>query len=262
MVIVHPEYAILILELNDLREEIADLIVERDMLQYFVCKDIKIDYILKIGALEYKLIIAKNDLARALRKLELIEEKIKKSSEIDIEKIDRKIAREFKEKTKAEKEMLEDIDFAIEVTGLEMFDYEFIEKMSMDYYKIQKKHNPLFELEFSEDDIKDFEKIENYYRKANYQKLHKLAQDCNEDEMFQDEISNMKKLKDRYYEILEEVQRQIRKIKNTFPYNQKVILDDENLCRRKKDNLNREINKVKAELKKAEKEIKNKLKKL
>ena len=49
MVIVHPEYAKLILEVNDLQEQIANLIVERDMLSCYVCRDIEIDYLLKIG---------------------------------------------------------------------------------------------------------------------------------------------------------------------------------------------------------------------
>ena len=56
MVLVHPEYAMLIMEVNDLRDQIADLIVERDMLLYYACKEIETDYMLKIGAIEYKLV--------------------------------------------------------------------------------------------------------------------------------------------------------------------------------------------------------------
>jgi hypothetical protein len=56
MVVVHPEYAMLILEIHNLREQIADLIVDRDKLMYYDCKTIEMEYMLKIGAIEYKLI--------------------------------------------------------------------------------------------------------------------------------------------------------------------------------------------------------------
>ena len=75
-------------------------------------------------------------------------------------------------------------------------------------------------------------------------------------------MENMKILRDRYERIAEEYQKDIRRIKNTFPYNQKVILEDENLYRRKKDSLNKEIAQVNIENKKIEKKIKSKLKNL
>ena len=52
----------------------------------------------------------------------------------------------------------------------------------------------------------------------------------------------------------------MRKINNTFPFNQKVILEDENLYRRKKDSINKEIAEINVENKKIQKKIKNKLK--
>ena len=55
MVIIHPEYALLLVEINDLKNEIANLIVERDWLICYACKEVRIDYTLKIGSLEYKL---------------------------------------------------------------------------------------------------------------------------------------------------------------------------------------------------------------
>ena len=54
MVIIHPEYALLLIEINELKNEIANLIVERDWLIYYACKEVRIDYTLKIGSLEYK----------------------------------------------------------------------------------------------------------------------------------------------------------------------------------------------------------------
>lgn len=262
MVIVHPEYAVLILEINELREEIANLIVEKEMLTHYECKELKIDYILKIGALEYKLVVSENNLEKNLRKLELIDEKIEKNLEINIEAIDKKINNEFKKQNKEEQNMLADIDFAIEMTALELFDYDIIDEMNEDYFKLQKMYNPILDLEISDEKDKLYKKIEKYYQKGNYKKLHKLAETYDEENIFQDEISNLKKLKDKYIDIINQNKKEIRKIKNSFPYNQKVILEDENLCRRKKDNLNKEIMQINIEDKKVQRKIDNKLKKL
>lgn len=261
MVLVHPEYAILILEVNELKETIADLTVEKDMLIHYVCRDLEIDYMLKIGALEYKLFIAQNKVERAKRKLELIEAKLSKKKPVDLEKIEAKLNREFKAKDKLEKDMLADIDYAIEISALEMIDYDIVEEMNIEYFKLQKIYNPELDFSVSLEKAKIYKKIEKYYQKCNYKKLKKLAKDY-EDEIFQDEISNLRLLKEKYLGIIKEKQREIRKIKNTFPYNQKVILKNEILCSRKKENINTTIIETNTELKKIEKKISAKLKNL
>lgn len=262
MVIVHPEYALLILEINSLRDDIASLLVEKDMLTEFVCKDIEIDYMLKIGALEYKLVVAQNNYQKNLKKLKIIEEKLAKNLKINMDSIDKKIKSEFKDKTKAEEHLSKEIDYAVEMTSYDFFDYDFIEEMSVEYFKCQKLYNPIFDIEDSEEKNKTFKKIEKYYKKQDLKKLQKLAKNYDDDEVFQDEISNLKNLKDRYEKILRELKRQIRKIKNSFPYNQKTILQDENLCRRKKDSLNKEIIELNGKIKNIENKINGKLKKI
>jgi len=256
MVIVHPEYAMLILEVNDLKEQIANLIVERDMLNHYVCRDIEMKYMLKIGALEYKLIAAGNNYEKAVRKLEIISERIAKKMPVNMTTIDRKIKSEFKEKDEFEASMSEDIDFAIEMTSSDYFDYDVLDEMNIAYFKLQKLYNPVFELNASDEKEKMYKKIEGYYKKGNYKKLYKLAEKYDEDDVFQDEVAILKRLGKKYTDVLRKVQREVRKIKNS-----KVILEDENLCRRKKDSLNREIAEVNVELKKVEKKIENKLKK-
>lgn len=262
MVIVHPEYAMLILEINNLKEQIANLVVERDMLSEYVCRNLQIDYMLKIGALEYKLMVAKNNHKKSLRKLEMVEEKLTKNLKVNLNSIEKKVNSEFKEKTKKEEEFSDDIDFAIEMTSMDLFNGDFIDEISAEYFKVQKLYNPIFDLQESPEKNKKYKKIEQYYRRHDYEKLHKLAKDYDEDDIFQDEISTLKTLKEKYVPIVESLQKQVRKIKNSFPYNQKIILEEENLCRRRKDSINREITEVNLETKKIDKKIENKLKKL
>ncbi len=262
MVLVHPEYAYLVLDLNNLKEEIADLIVERDLLLNFICEEIQIDYMLKIGALEYQLLVSGNQYRKNLRRLELIDEKLSQNKKVNMAVIDRKINTEFKEKNIFEKKISKRIDLAIDSTLIDTNNYDIMDEMNVDYFKLQKLYNPIFDLEYSEEKEKFYKKIEKYYQNCNYKKLHKLAENYSDDTIFQDEISNLKVLKKRYIMILKECQKHIRKIKNTFPYNQKVILEDENLYRRKKNSLNKEIAQMKMENRKIERKIHNKLKKL
>lgn len=255
MVVIHPEYALLILEVNDLKDQIANLIVERDMLVNYLCKDLEIDYMLKIGSLEYKLIVAENNYQKNLKKMEMIREKQEQNKAININSIEKKIKEEFKKQTKVEQNMLESLDFAIEMSSLELFDYDMVEEMNADYFKLQKLYNPIFDLDNSEEKNKMYQKIEKYYQKGNHKKIQKMAEKYDPDEIFQDEILNLKKIREKYIEILKNYKKQIRKIKNGFPYNQRRILDDENLYRRKKENINKKIIDINIENKKIEKKI-------
>ena len=173
--------------------------------------------------------------------------------------INRKINSEFKEKDKIEKNMSKDIDLAINMSIFEPLDEEVFEQMNMDYYKLQKIYNPVLNLDLSEKSEKIYKKIEEYYEKGNYKKIHKMAEKYDENYILQDEISTLRILKNKYEDFLNRIQKQIKKLKTSFPYNQKTILEDENLCRRKKDFLNKEIIKINSENKKIEKKIKNKL---
>ena len=194
--------------------------------------------------------------------MELIQEQIEKKLPVNLGSITRKVNAEFKHKEEIVSNMSKNIDLAIEVSSMESFDLDIMDEMNVDYFKLQKLYNPIFDLKISEEKEKIYSKIEKYYKKGNYKKIHKLAQDYDADYVFQDEILNLKLLKEKYTFILKTVRKDLSKIKNTFPYNQKVILEDENLCRRKKDSLNREIMEINVENQKLEKKIENKLKKI
>ena len=122
MVIIHPEYALLLIEVNELKNEIANLIVERDWLIYYACKELKIDYTLKIGALEYKLFLAEKRYTKNLKKLALMKEMKSQNLEIDMNSIEEKVNSEFKKMDKSEKIMSSDLDYAIEMSSKEYFD--------------------------------------------------------------------------------------------------------------------------------------------
>ncbi len=72
-----PEYADLIIEVNKLKDKIAEKIAERDMLAFHIVPDIENAYMLKIGILENDAFIANLKLLRINRKIELYKERKK-----------------------------------------------------------------------------------------------------------------------------------------------------------------------------------------
>ena len=71
MVVISPEFAKLVAITNESKEKLCKLIVERESLVFHVCKNLKIDYMLKVGSLEYNLMKIQNEVLRNKRLVEL-----------------------------------------------------------------------------------------------------------------------------------------------------------------------------------------------
>lgn len=53
-VIVFPDFEKLKSEVEKMRTELSMLLLERDELQFVICKNIETEYMLKLGSIEYK----------------------------------------------------------------------------------------------------------------------------------------------------------------------------------------------------------------
>lgn len=254
MYIVDPQFTKLILEINEVRSRTAKIIVERDSLIYHICKNLKVDYMLKIGSLEYKLLKLQNEVLIAKRLLEILQEDLTNKKELNLEKAKEKVCIEFEEFKKIEKKMLEDIDISIDFSMSELIDEDNISKLNEIYLELQKRYNPILNLKIEDNDLELFKKIEKSYKVGNIKKLKSFLKESKENFII-DEIENLEKIKKRYEDIIKENNRIITKIKNTFPYNQKYLLENENLCRRKKNEINDLIYKHEIEFEKIKKEI-------
>ncbi len=247
MVIVNPEFIKLIKETNSLKEKLCHKIVERESLIFHECKNMKLEYMLRIGNLEYDLMKKQNELLVLKRIKEL--EKTKKYSE---EEIDKKIEIEFSEFKAMEKKLLNDIDIAIDLSMTNLLENEEIKRLNDVYYKLQLILNPDLKLTSTEKEDELFECVKKNYKKGNIKKLEKILEDYKE-ETIVDEYDNLSKLRNRYSLLISENQKIITKIKMSFPYNQKDTLQDNNLLRRKKDEINSKIYAYDEEIKKIKK---------
>ena len=247
MVIVNPEFIKLIKETNSLKETLCHKIVERESLIFHECKNMKLEYMLRIGNLEYDLMKKQNELLVLKRIKEL--EKTKKYSE---EEIDKKVEIEFSEFKAMEKKLLNDIDIAIDLSMTNLLENEEIKKLNDVYYKLQLILNPDLKISSTEKEDELFECVKKNYKKGNIKKLEKILEGY-KDETIVDEYDNLSKLRNRYSLLIAENQKIITKIKMSFPYNQKDTLQDNNLLRRKKDEINSKIYAYDEEIKKIKK---------
>lgn len=265
MVVINPEFAKLVAVTNESKEKLCKLIVERESLVFHVCKNLKIDYMLKVGALEYNLMKAQNDILKNKRLVELYNQNINELKNEDEEKrkyienkINKQIEIEFLEFKKIEKKQLEDIDIAIDLSMTNLLEKEELDELNEIYTKLQGALNPALKLKSKIQDDELFTTIEKLYKKGNIKKLRKIAEEYVEEPVV-DELENLEKLNNRYGMLIKENQKVITKIKASFPYNQKLMLEDENLYRRKKDSLNEKIYSIVEENEKIESQIKNML---
>lgn len=82
-------------KLKKLRESLSELLLERDNLYYVVCENIKTQYMLIFGSLEYKVFSAFCKYHRLRRKKALIQDRINRKEKIDLSEIEAILDVEF-----------------------------------------------------------------------------------------------------------------------------------------------------------------------
>jgi hypothetical protein len=257
MIFLNPEYVTYMYEVNHLKDILTDKIVERDYLIHYYCKELKVDYMLKIGSLEYKKLLVENNVKKIKRKIELIKE-LEVFHEQEIDEI---IKNEFIENTEIEKEMFADINLAIDYSMDENITLDEIDDLNLLYSTIVRTWNPALNLGLSEQKLNLYKEAEKAYKVGNINLLEKYSNLIDDDDVIElGELNELKTAKERYNILLKENNELIRTIKNSFPYNERDILEDENLLRRRKDAINDETEELKEELTKLKKELENLLK--
>ena len=240
-----PEYADLIIEVNKLKDTVAEKISNRDMLAFHVVPDIENAYMLKVGNLENEIFSANIRLLRINRKIELYKEE-----QLDLEFLD--IEEEYKE--------LQDeffLDMEDEVTD-EMTS-EFLKLVNIIYKNLIKKLSPLINFNNTRLDNQLYELLEKAYRELDLTMLSKLQIICeqrkNDSSLTIGDIKTLKKAKKTYEALIDENEEIILNIKCSGSYNKKRVLEDEKLLNKLKSEIQQEIDKIEKEYKKAEKEL-------
>ena len=122
MIILHPEFLKTINSINELKESIADLLEEKDYLTYYICRNIEVDYMLKVGFLESKLLELEVKIEKAKKRIKLIESYINEDKPINNEEIENKLSENFSEIESELNEMKKMVNFAFEYCNTDKYE--------------------------------------------------------------------------------------------------------------------------------------------
>ena len=123
-VIVFPDFEKLKSEVEKMRTELSMLLLERDELQFVICKNIETEYMLKLGSIEYKAYEAQCAALRLKRKIELIQAKKNRQEKVIISAIEETLDNEFAEYQKQLNEQIDKMNDALKRSKAEVLSDE------------------------------------------------------------------------------------------------------------------------------------------
>lgn len=228
-VIKSPEYEKLESEVREKQQELSDILFIHDDLKYVICENIKTNYLVEIGGLEYEVFEKFCEFLRLRRKKELIQAKINRNEKPDLAKIEQQLKKEFADYQEQMQKRLEDIYIAKvtsegpALTGKELKEFKSI------YRNIIKKLHPDLNPNIDENSKELFDRAVAAYQIGDLEMLKILLELTKQSETTQTDdtsISGLRARKENLEKLIEKVKADIENIKQTTPYIWKYFLDN------------------------------------
>jgi hypothetical protein len=141
--------------------------------------------------------------------------------------------------------MSKDIEIAIEINSAGRLTEEMTRVIKEIYRRIVKKLHPDLNKNLTDQEKDLFLKATKAYEDADIDTLRTieilLSEIINKPDIEIDEFEELISSKKKYEDIRSSILYKINEIKNSFPYNQKELLEDEILLKKRKDDLNEDI---------------------
>ena len=216
-------------KIRSLRRELEDLYPEKEHLVGVVCENIQRDYTLVFGSLEYKLYEAYCEYLRLRRKRDLIQAKVNRGEEPDMEAIESRLDEEFREYKRRLEEQMEEINEAIEKSKLKLLPEEEQKELKTLYKAIVKRLHPDLNPSITEGEKELFYNATEGYKKGDLNTLriiYDLTVKGEEEELSLPNASLAKEA-ERLEKAIVAIREEIERIKSNPPYTLKIYLEDE-----------------------------------
>lgn len=239
-VIIFPDLEELKKEVEKMRIELSMLLLERDELQFVICKNIETEYMLKLGSIEYKAYEAQCAALRLKRKIELIQAKKNRQEKIIISAIEETLDSEFAEYKKQLDEQINKMNDALRRSKAEVLSDEENRELKKLYRKIVKSLHPDINPDFSEAQIKLFDNAVQAYKNGDLVTLRIIGEMVANNllpEQHKDAMMQLAEEKERLQCLLKSIRNSIENIKTEYPYTMKEILEDTDKTEQKKQEL-------------------------
>ena len=245
----NPEYYKLTEEVKQLKEDIASLYEEKDELVYHICKNIEAEYMSKVGILEYKLYEFNCKILRLKRKIELYQQKINMQELPDENEIENKLDKEYSQYEKKLNSISNTIQKLLYRKNLDFLSEEESREIKKVYRKLIKKLHPDLTKENNKQKEKLLIQVTNAYKQGDIETLKNielLTEEVTEKTNTKDiGLIELRECKTKYKRIIDELLESIKKIKESFPYNQKEFLKSDVLVNKRKEELERDTEQYK-----------------
>lgn len=237
IMMLHPDYENLQTELEKLRTELSILVLERDELLYQECETIEMAYMLSVGSLEYKVYELECAILRLKRKVELIQAKKNRQEKIVPLEIERVLDLEFADYQARLNEQLDAINAALERSRGELLSEEETREIKKLYRATVKALHPDLNPDLDEAKARLFHNAVEAYRRCDLNGLRVIvAMLPTLTAEGPEGYAILTKQKDRFLELLQSVKDDIAKIKSTYPYTMKALIQSpEKLAARKSE---------------------------
>lgn len=239
-VIVFPDFEKLKNEVERMRTELSMLLLERDELQFVICKNIETEYMLKLGSIEYRAYEAQCLSLRLKRKIELIQAKKNRQEKVIISAIEETLDTEFAEYQKQLNEQIDKMNDALKRSKAEVLTNEENKELKRLYRKIVKALHPDINPDVSETQVNLFDNAVQAYKNGDLNTLRIIGEMVGNNplpEQHKDAMTQLVEERERLQGLLKSIRESIDNIKSEYPYSMKDILEDTEKTEQKKQEL-------------------------
>lgn len=231
-------------KIQKLKKALENLVLEKDTLEYVVCENIKTEYMLAFGSLEYRIYKAYCKYLRLRRKKELIQIKKNRQEDFQMEDIENQLDEEFREYNKKLEEKIEEINAALKRSKDEVLTDKEADLIKKLYRDIVKRLHPDLNPSVTDAQKELFYNATDMYKSGDLDSL-KIIHDivCSEEKkddvnlhgkFLQEEIKRLENL-------VVKIQDDIELTKSTPPYTWSVYFEDEKKKAEKLKELDQEL---------------------
>lgn len=217
-------------EIGELKNRLENLVLERDELQFVVCENVKMKYMLEIGSLEYKVYKTYCEFLRLRRKKEILQAKKNRQETFNMAEVDHILDEEFLNYKKKLDEKIHEMNQALERSKMRLLSKEETAELKKLYRSIVKSLHPDLNPNCSDAEKALFYNATDAYKQGDLSTLQIIFQMSETEENKEEASSSLIKLqkeKQRFQRLVSMVEAQIEEIKTKPPYIWKIYFEDE-----------------------------------